>query len=604
MGQNFRPTTTNLNTSGFSLFGSRQGFDDVQGGYWDNGFPYLSFWGKQASDFAAEKLSGTTVDISFDPTGAEFNDGVRDPFGRVLGYIHYDDGSGSRDTLYNQQLLEQGYARSYGSSLSQLESMLGAELTARENKRGVWHQSNPDLSPTVRNGEYTELFAPEAVSVTAANGSLATEHVAVAAESSASPANAPLVAVDDTNNLGLVGGLLVDEGYVQAEGFDVDTSGYGNEAFLTNLIDALSGSNRSGPVLFEGGHGQFNAGYGLSSEDVAHYQRFLEGVDIGLEGINDLTATRLNEGRGVVVTTPMTALTDDEMSALSSFAADGGAVVLMGAASAPDASLGHLNTVAQGLGSDLRFSSTAVTDTTANVNGDESLPATSNLATETFGLFGPYDADPEATPTLSVTFPDGALTGADGTVTAAIELSNAPAGLAGYRLTASVGDATVATIEDASYSGLGTTMDPAISDDGTAVELKASDTGDAVEAGASDVELARIDIAGLAAGTTSLSLSVEAFDADDGSVISPMTVSGTLESRGVEAIDGEALPTDPDGDGVYEDLNGNGKIDADDVVLLFQHKDDEVLTEHTAAYDLNGNGRIDFDDVNRLFDET
>lgn len=603
LGQPFSPTTTNLNTADFSLFTARQGFDDVQSGYWENAYPYLSYWGDEASSFAAEKLAGETVELSFDPAGSQFNDGVRDPFGRVLGYIHYDDGSGSRDAFYNRQLLAQGYARSYGSSLSRLESLLGAELDARANGDGLWRQSNPDISPTVRNGSYTELFVPQAVGVTTTSGSLSTEQVPVAAGSSASPSNAPLVAVDSANNVGVVGGLLVDEGYTQAEGFAVDTSGYGNEAFLTNLIDSLSATNRSGPVLFEGGHGQFNADYGLSSEDVAHYQRFLEGVDIGLEGINDVTASRLSDARGVVVTTPMTTLSDAEISALSSFAAGGGAVVLMGAANAPDDAIGHLNAVAGGIGSDLRLSANAVTDSSANVNGNASLPITANFAAGSFSLFGPYDPDAASTPTLSVTFPDGAMTGVDGTVTAAIELSHVPEGLAGYRLTASVGDTEVATIEGASYSVLGTTQAPAVADDGSSVELKASDTGDAVQAGATDVELGRIDLAGHASGTTALSLNVAAFDADGGAAISPTTVAGTLESRGIEAVDGDTLPTDPDDDGVYEDLNGNGEIDTDDVVLLFQHKEEAVITDHVEAYDLNGNGRIDFDDVNELFDE-
>jgi len=30
------------------------------------------------------------------------------------------------------------------------------------------------------------------------------------------------------------------------------------------------------------------------------------------------------------------------------------------------------------------------------------------------------------------------------------------------------------------------------------------------------------------------------------------------------------LPTDPDGDGLYEDLNGNGRIDFNDIVTQFE----------------------------------
>jgi len=62
-------------------------------------------------------------------------------------------------------------------------------------------------------------------------------------------------------------------------------------------------------------------------------------------------------------------------------------------------------------------------------------------------------------------------------------------------------------------------------------------------------------------------------------------------------------PTDPDGDGLYEDLNGNGKAGFADVVLFFQQLDWIVANEPVSAFDFNGNGRIGFDDIVRLFKE-
>jgi PKD repeat protein len=58
-------------------------------------------------------------------------------------------------------------------------------------------------------------------------------------------------------------------------------------------------------------------------------------------------------------------------------------------------------------------------------------------------------------------------------------------------------------------------------------------------------------------------------------------------------------PTDPDDDGVFEDVNGNGQLDFDDVVVLFEN-----LSDAEAEFqDVNGNGRIDFDDIVELFEE-
>jgi GH35 family endo-1,4-beta-xylanase len=81
------------------------------------------------------------------------------------------------------------------------------------------------------------------------------------------------------------------------------------------------------------------------------------------------------------------------------------------------------------------------------------------------------------------------------------------------------------------------------------------------------------------------------------------TVTVTTKETGTDLapING-AIPTDPDGDGSYEDINGNGQIDFDDMVTYFEHMDEPVITDYD-AYDFNGNGQIDFDDLVALFQE-
>jgi PKD repeat protein len=62
-------------------------------------------------------------------------------------------------------------------------------------------------------------------------------------------------------------------------------------------------------------------------------------------------------------------------------------------------------------------------------------------------------------------------------------------------------------------------------------------------------------------------------------------------------------PTDPDHDGIFEDLNGNGRLDFADVVLFFNQMEWIAANEPVSAFDLNGNGRIDFADIVKLFGE-
>jgi PKD repeat protein len=62
-----------------------------------------------------------------------------------------------------------------------------------------------------------------------------------------------------------------------------------------------------------------------------------------------------------------------------------------------------------------------------------------------------------------------------------------------------------------------------------------------------------------------------------------------------------SLPTDPDHDGSYEDINGNGIMDFDDVVAYYVYMD--WISENTPVtlFDYNNNNIIDFDDVVKLY---
>gem|GEM_PF-1465967 len=62
-------------------------------------------------------------------------------------------------------------------------------------------------------------------------------------------------------------------------------------------------------------------------------------------------------------------------------------------------------------------------------------------------------------------------------------------------------------------------------------------------------------------------------------------------------------PTDPDGDGLYEDLNGNGRLEFADVAACFHAVEWIAAVEPVDCFDYNGNGRIDFNDIVVLFRE-
>ena len=77
-----------------------------------------------------------------------------------------------------------------------------------------------------------------------------------------------------------------------------------------------------------------------------------------------------------------------------------------------------------------------------------------------------------------------------------------------------------------------------------------------------------------------------------------------VANRYVEPFPGYTrIPTDPDFDGLYGDINGNGRLDFDDVVAFYMNM--QWVRDNTAVgiapYDFNNNGRIDYDDVVQLY---
>ncbi len=63
------------------------------------------------------------------------------------------------------------------------------------------------------------------------------------------------------------------------------------------------------------------------------------------------------------------------------------------------------------------------------------------------------------------------------------------------------------------------------------------------------------------------------------------------------------IPTDPDHDGIYEDLNGNGRKDFNDVFVFFKQMSWISASEPISLFDFNNNGRIDFNDIFLMFKE-
>jgi len=216
----------------------------------------------------------------------------------------------------------------------------------------------------------------------------------------------------------------------------------------------------------------------------------------------------------------------------------------------------------------------------------------------------PNDAMFVYQPPVSVDVESAAVSHGE-TVELAVTASSLPAGLSGARLSVSVSEPGVAEITDVSYDeAFGLTAPPEISDDGSTVHLRVTDTERSVQGGM-DVALATLELEGTGTGTTDLVVDVHEMDDEDGDSIDVQARSGLLVTGPQPASEGpgDRAPTDPDDDGRYEDLNGNGRLDYDDVALLFENMESDAVKMNEAAYDFNENGKLDFDDVVSLYEE-
>ncbi len=61
------------------------------------------------------------------------------------------------------------------------------------------------------------------------------------------------------------------------------------------------------------------------------------------------------------------------------------------------------------------------------------------------------------------------------------------------------------------------------------------------------------------------------------------------------------IPRDLAGNGLYTDINGNGRLDYNDLTVFFQHLSWAKTAQPIACFDFNGNGWLDYNDVITLF---
>jgi len=198
---------------------------------------------------------------------------------------------------------------------------------------------------------------------------------------------------------------------------------------------------------------------------------------------------------------------------------------------------------------------------------------------------------------------DGQTGSIGATTVVNITLDTAPNGLSGYNMTLSLSNTSIAEIISAEFPTWASINSNSTLPADT-FWMKAADLMNQVQPGDTNINLGKLTIRGDVQGECNITAIVTKMDDDNGDPINPFVDPGQLKVASVIPLPGQVdPPTDPDGDGLYEDLNGNGGLDFDDVVQFFKHLEWIEANEPIACFDFNGNGGIDFDDIVRLFKE-
>ncbi len=185
-------------------------------------------------------------------------------------------------------------------------------------------------------------------------------------------------------------------------------------------------------------------------------------------------------------------------------------------------------------------------------------------------------------------------------------LDQALLGLSGYNVTVEIENSSLAQVTGVIFPSWASPANTTHLPSGT-VAIQAADLGDQIHPGATNVLLATINLTGIDSpgngSSTVMIAHANRMDTDAGDL--ETTTDGIANLSVVELIvlpGGEGYPTSPDLDGKYWDVNGDGEIDFQDVLVFFNNMELMEADGLTPLFDFNENGRIDFNDLFLLFE--
>lgn len=199
--------------------------------------------------------------------------------------------------------------------------------------------------------------------------------------------------------------------------------------------------------------------------------------------------------------------------------------------------------------------------------------------------------------------PSTAKTPRNTTKTFEVVVDSANGGVGAVESQVLLSNNSVGQITNISLKGEPGLSNVTIADDGSSAYFDGAlmDTPDS-----GSVTIATVTVRGNSAGDTAVDLQIEALGNESGVAYTVTEVnSADLTVRSVETLRSgySGPPQDADGDGVFEDINGDGNVDIVDLQALYVVRHDEIVQQNTGSFDINDDGVVDIVDIQRLYYE-
>lgn len=175
--------------------------------------------------------------------------------------------------------------------------------------------------------------------------------------------------------------------------------------------------------------------------------------------------------------------------------------------------------------------------------------------------------------------------------------------IATYNISLSANNTSAVRIKEVTLLGDPGVQDISVASDGSSATASAA-LAEITDTGPTAVAQLSVQVPATASSSGELTVTVTALGDSSGESydLADETATATVGPRaGPGDITGNGNPAaDPDGDGVFEDINGDGTVDVLDVQALFSNLRTSAV-RNTPAFDINGDGEIDVLDVQSLF---